>query len=100
MIVSDETVVWAKNVGLSGGEEPIFQQVCGYAYQVDPINDPGALIVQFQGPPGEYNVIDTDYENFAAIYSCSQRGDNPPSLTAGIITRVENPDPLYVSIFI
>ena len=37
----------------------MYQQVCGYAYQVDPVNEPGALIVKFAGPPGEYNVLAT-----------------------------------------
>ena len=54
-------------------------------------------MVKLRGPPGHYNVLETDYENFAAVYSCSQYGDNPPSLTASILTRVKNADPLYVS---
>jgi len=33
---------------------------------------PGQLTVQFPGSPkGDYNVLETDYENFASIYSCT-----------------------------
>merc|ERR1712002_330806 len=36
---------------------------------------PGVLEVEFPGSvPGEYHVLDTDYEKFSCVYSCSQEG--------------------------
>merc|ERR1712142_637483 len=47
-------------------------EVCGYAKVIDP-KVPGKLAVYFpQAPvPGDYQVLDTDYENYAAVYSCA-----------------------------
>merc|ERR1711860_102246 len=52
-----------------------YDEICGYAYQVDPVNEPADLRVNFPAsPPGIYWVLDTDYENFTAIYSCEVVG--------------------------
>jgi hypothetical protein len=48
-------------------------------------------------PPGSYNLLDTDYDNFAAIYSCS----NVPGLGkfeyGWVLTRSRTPTPEVVS---
>ncbi|XP_071518894.1 apolipoprotein D-like [Panulirus ornatus] len=37
---------------------------------------PGVLLVEFHGHiPGEYHVLDTDYESFSAVYNCIQAGE-------------------------
>ena len=59
-------------------------------------NEPGRLAVKFPNfPAGDYLVLDTDYENYAAVFSCSER----QGLTAGVLTRENHPDPLIVSAF-
>ena len=87
--ILDETAVFARNVGY--GIDELYQQVCGIAWQVDPDNEPGHLVVQFYGPPGDYLILDTDYESFSAIYSCIKMGDFY-QLTQTIITRSNQPD--------
>ncbi|CAC5382784.1 APOD [Mytilus coruscus] len=38
--------------------------------------EPGRLVVQFTPftPPGQYWVLDTDYESYSVVYSCRQQG--------------------------
>ena len=46
-----------------------------------------------QNPPGNYLILDTDYENYSAIFDC----DETKGITAGILTRESHPDSLIVS---
>ena len=95
--VSDETFIYLRNVGYDGPKHEGFDQTCGYAYQSDPENEPGRLLVSFfdfpQNPPGNYLILDTDYENYSAIFDCDER----KGITAGILTRESHPDSLIVS---
>ena len=94
--VSDETSIYLRNVGYDGPKHEGFDQVCGIAYQSDPENEPGRLLVSFfdsPAPPGDYLILDTDYENYSAIFGCGERN----GLVAGILTRESHPDPLIVS---
>ena len=90
----EDGTVSVRNVGLR--PDGSFTEICGYAEQPDP-SHPGELLVRildhpkrftqnsfqenyqfftsfqvkFPGvPDGDYRVLDTDYENWAAIYSC------------------------------
>lgn len=64
----DNGTVSVYNIGttISG----TFDQACGWAAQADPEGPPGELEVNFGGFGGPYWVLDTDYESFAAVYSC------------------------------
>ena len=52
--------------------------------QADPENAPGDLIVYFYGNPGDYWILDTDYESFSSVYSCN---DDTRIEHASILTR-------------
>jgi len=48
-----------------------FDEICGYAEVPNPAY-PGELLVHFPfSPPGDYWLLDTDYENFASVYACT-----------------------------
>ena len=48
-----------------------FDEICGYAEVPNPAY-PGELKVYFPfAPPGDYWLIDTDYQNFASVYACT-----------------------------
>ena len=48
-----------------------FKETCGYAEVPDP-SFPGELKVHFpHSPAGDYWLLDTDYENFASVYACT-----------------------------
>ena len=85
----NETAVYARNVGIKGGS--MWVQFCGFAYKTAPETDPVRLIVQFPGvPPGNYWVlftVDTDYDNFACVYSCRERNCVVRSVLAEMMTR-------------
>ena len=74
---------------------------CGPVYQTDPENETGRFIAQFgmwnfnhNFPYNiDYLVLDTDYENYAAVLGC-EKSFGP---TAAVLTREEHPDSLYVS---
>lgn len=59
------------NVVTKEGKSP--NEICGYATIPDIDNEPGRLAVYFPDVPvaGDYRILDTDYENWAAVYSCS-----------------------------
>lgn len=65
----DDLSVYVRNEGIyKNGQE--YKDICGYAESTDS-NNPGALKLHFPGTPeGDYWVLDTDYENFSAVYSC------------------------------
>merc|ERR1712213_48082 len=48
-----------------------YTEICGYADVPDP-SKPGELLVHFPfSPAGDYWLLDTDYENFASVYACT-----------------------------
>ena len=90
---SDETAVYARNVAFV---DELYKQVCGIAYQPNP-DEPGKLFVDFPGsPPGNYWILDTDYDNYNVVYSCNKRGDSL-YIFSWINTRSYNPSPEIVS---
>ena len=46
------------------------------------------------GSPGEYLILDTDYENYAVFFSCEEENNGPD---AAVLTREDHPDSLFVS---
>ena len=53
--------------------------------------------VDFPGsPPGNYWILDTDYDNYNVVYSCNKRGDSL-YIFSWINTRSRNPPPEIVS---
>ena len=77
-----------------GYKESGLDQVCGYAH---PTNKPGTLYVEFPTlNGGDYNILDTDYENFAAIYSCMEHSGQS-YIIAFLLTRSTQPTDDYVS---
>merc|ERR1719244_1257674 len=49
---------------------------------------PGVLLVEFFGYiPAEYHILDTDYENFSAVYNCVQLPLNQKLEYAWILSR-------------
>ena len=75
------------NIG-SGPFGNFKSEICGWAEQADPENAPGDLIVYFYGNPGDYWILDTDFETFSAVYNCNDgpSGDTRFEL-AYILTR-------------
>ena len=51
-----------------------YEQICGYAYQDAQHypGDGGALLVHLEGTPvdSSYWLLDSDYHNYASVYSC------------------------------
>ncbi|CAG0922393.1 unnamed protein product [Notodromas monacha] len=69
----DDGTVEVYNVATNLDGEP--EVILGYAYQANPEAEPGMLSVVFPGTPGGmYAVLDTDYVNYAAVYSCQDLG--------------------------
>lgn len=65
--VGDGTVS-VRNVDVSPAGK--YEQICGYADAPD-AEEPGSLLVHFpNAPAGSYWILDTDYENYASVYSC------------------------------
>ena len=65
---------------------------------MDPVGAPGKLKVDFGvGKPGDYWVLDTDYDNFSVVYSCSEIFGQ---ITQAIITRTNNPTDAIVRHFV
>ena len=92
-LFSDETTIYARNVAFIYES---YKQVCGLAYQPNP-EEPGKLEVDFPGsPPGNYWILDTDYDNYNVVYSCNKRGDSL-YIFSWINTRSRNPSPEIVS---
>ena len=90
--------MYVRNVGYTDG---IYSQVCGIAFQPDPENAPGKLKVAFpySPTPGDYWILDTDYENFTAIYSCDRRIGDQLELFKWILTRSTKPSPEVVNTY-
>ena len=66
----DDGTVSVRNVDVDPNGK--YQQICGYA-EGDPAypGEGGALIVHFPlSPVGNYWLLDTDYKNYASVYSC------------------------------
>ena len=68
-LAAENDTTSVRNVAIT--PDGLFDEICGYATQ--PIPGVGELIVMFPppAPPGEYLILDTDYINFASVYSCS-----------------------------
>ncbi len=70
-------------------------EICGFAVQVDPENNPGILAVTLffekdgavRAYDGNYLVLDTDYTSFASVYSCTDFGDSTYSDIGWVLTR-------------
>ncbi len=78
----------------------VFDEVCGRASQADPENNPGDLLVEFPVSPGagNYWLLDTDYESFAVVYSCSEGNFFTNGQELGwLMTRDPNPDQATVT---
>ena len=97
-MITDETAVYVRNVGQTNG---IYEhQACGIAFQPDPETAPGKLKVDFHNSPataGDYWILDTDYENYTAIYSCGSRVPGQIELFKWVLTRSTKPSPEVVN---
>ncbi len=53
-----------------------FTEACGRAWQTNATGEPGSLAVQFPGSPapGDYRVLEVDYDELVVVYSCGQVG--------------------------
>jgi hypothetical protein len=71
-----------------------YRQVCGIGEATD---ESGHLSVIFDGSQhsAPYFVLGTDYENWAAVWSCFER-DGTVIAAAHLLTRKPNPDPEMV----
>ena len=71
IFATGDGTVSVHNVVTKEGKSP--NEICGYATIPDIDNEPGRLAVYFPDVPvaGDYRILDTDYENWAAVYSCS-----------------------------
>ncbi len=89
--MNDDGTVSVHNIGY----DPIAEEtdeICGYAYQADPENAPGELTVHFPDlPPGDYWVLDTDFESFTTVYACSDYAGSIKTEYAWVMTREMNP---------
>merc|ERR1712212_349863 len=67
----DGTVGVHNVVTKEGATQP--NDICGYATIPNIDKEPGHLEIHFQDVPvaGDYRVLDTDYDNWAAVYSCN-----------------------------
>ena len=102
--LNDNGTVSVYNIGtLASGE---YDEICGYAYQPDPEGAPGDLLVVFPSIPGpqpteggSYWVLDTDYENYAAVYSCGSGLFDQFRVEFGwVLTREQFPSEDVVSV--
>merc|ERR1712086_1032133 len=58
-----------RNVALDPSGD--WAEICGFAEVPNP-SYPGELLVHFPfSPPGDYWLLDTDYDNFASVYACT-----------------------------
>jgi len=115
-LLTENGTIGVHNVAVKNTGE--FDEVCGFAVPVDP-NYPSSLLVILvwtlckvtwsissfpqnqvrfpQSPvPGAYKVLETDYDNFASVYSC----DVSPfgKIEYGwVLTRSREPEQKYVS---
>jgi len=63
----DDLSINVRNIGIFGSGD---KEICGHADSKDEAN-PAQLKLYFPGTPeGDYWVLDTDYENWSAVYSC------------------------------
>ena len=88
--------MYVRNVAIKNG---IYTQVCGFAFQPDPENAPGKLLVDFGFGEnyGGYWILDTDYENYTAVYSCDRRIGDQLEFFKWILTRSTKPSPEVVN---
>ena len=69
--IGDGTIGIHNVVTKEGADKP--NEICGYAVIPNIDTEPGHFEIYFQDVPvaGDYRVLDTDYENWAAVYSCN-----------------------------
>ena len=74
-----------------------FIQVCGYATTTD-VGGVLKVYFPFSPVPGDYKVLDTDYENYACVWSCVSDLVGLFHTEIGyILTREQEYNPEYVS---
>ena len=95
----DEKSISVRNIGYFGDSQDDFQEICGYAESKDPSN-PAQLKLHFPGTPeGDYWVLDTDYDNWSAVYSCGDIFGLVKFEYAFLLTRENHPSEEVVSIY-
>ena len=72
-----------------------FAEICGTAYQADPVNSPAELVVGFpqaeDGRPANYKVLSTDYTSYSAVYNCENFLNDQFQYYGWVLTREANP---------
>ncbi|XP_071522354.1 apolipoprotein D-like [Panulirus ornatus] len=78
------------NGGLNA--DGVFTEIFGYVEQTDV---PGALLLHLDGVPfvGQYNVLETDYTNYATVYTCTDIFGISHVEQAWILARTPSPTP-------
>ena len=72
-------------------------KVCGYAKTTD-VGGVLEVYFPFSPVPGDYEILDTDYENYACVWSCVDLISLANVQIGYILTRDQTPDPELVSI--
>merc|ERR1719215_118704 len=95
--VRSDTSINVRNIGFFKEDQNKFQEICGYAENKD-ASHPAELKLNFPGTPeGDYWVIDTDYENWSAVYSCGDIFGLVKFEYAFLLTRTPQPSEEAVS---
>ena len=93
----DDTSINVRNIGIFSNED---KEICGHADSKDPSN-PAQLKLYFPGTPeGDYWVLDTDYENWSAVYSCGDIFGLIKFEYAFALTRTPDPSAEVVSLIL
>jgi len=79
-----------------------YSSVTGTAVLAEPDNSavPASLIVNFgrrRSSKANYNIIDTDYDNYAIVYFCKNEFFFFKSELLWILTRAQKPDPALIA---
>ena len=90
----DDLSINVRNIGIFGSGD---KEICGHADSKDEAN-PAQLKLYFPGTPeGDYWVLDTDYENWSAVYSCGDIFGLIKFEYAFALTRTPHPSAEVVS---
>ncbi|KAK4286861.1 hypothetical protein Pmani_040049, partial [Petrolisthes manimaculis] len=69
--------------------------IVGEAY----VKEPGVLQVEFPGHiPAEYHILDTDYENYSAVYNCFETANDTHLEYGWLLSRTQHLDQTYVDL--